>query len=91
MNFAWRVRARTGPLISMHSHLPLSCQSRSLKITAWKKKKNKQPNISLPPSLPHTSQPVIDTLTRGMNTSTKAEKRHLDSIACLGPLNSGAS
>lgn len=43
------------------------------------------------PSLPHTSQPVIDTLTRGMNTSTKAEKRHLDSIACLGPLNSGAS
>lgn len=88
LNFAWRVHARTGPpLISTHSHLPLSCQSRDLKITARKKE---QPNISL--LLPH-SQPVIDTLTHGMNTSTKGEKRasHLDSISLLDPLNSQAS
>lgn len=81
LNFAWRVRARRGPLlISTHSQMPLSWQ-RSLKITACKK-------ISLP--LPH-SQPVIDTLTQGMNTSARAENRHLDSISCLDPLNSRAS
>lgn len=47
LNSERRVCARTGPpLISMHSHLPLSCQSRSLKITAWKKK-----HSPFPPSL----------------------------------------
>lgn len=61
LNFARRVRARSGPLpISMHSHLPLSCQSRSLTITT------KHP--------PPPPQPVIDTLTHGMSTSTAADR-----------------
>lgn len=83
LNFVRRVLARRVPLlISTHSHLPLSCQSRSLKIIAWKNSRTNPPLHS---------QPVIDTLTHGMNTSAKAEKRHLDSISCLDPLNYPAS
>lgn len=48
-----------------------------------KKTKEKNPTFSLPP--PHF-QTVIDTLTHG-----KAQKRHLDSISWLNPLNYSAS
>lgn len=52
LNLVWRVRARTGPLlISMNSHLLLSCQSRGPEDHSLKK----------------LEQPVIDALTHGMN------------------------
>lgn len=54
LNFAWHVRTCRGPLlILMHSHLPLSCQSRSFKITAWKK----TAALHLPPTT--SSLPLI--------------------------------
>lgn len=55
LNLGRRVCARRGPLlISTHSHLLLSGQNRSLKITAWEKKTLKYSVPPPPPTPPRT-------------------------------------